>query len=382
MKKLLSAVLIGSMALSLAACGGNTEGPKPEAPASEAPASEAPASEAPASEAPASEAPASEGTDYSNFSVGMITDTGGVNDQSFNQSAWEGLQAFEQETGAKVSYRESEQEANYGPNIDSLVDADTDLIWGIGFMMGDAISNAATTNPDIKFAIVDNAYDETPANLTAVVFRAQEPSFLVGYMAGMTTETNKVGFVGGIKGEVIDQFEFGYRAGVAYAAKELGKEIEVLVQYADSFGDDAKGKAIATSMYTNGADIVFHAAGNVGQGVIAAAKDMDKLVIGVDRDQAYLAPDNVMTSALKLVGAAMKDVSKRIADGEELGGQTLAYGIAEESAGIPPYEGSTANLVDKEVYDKTMEIKDKIVSGDIIDIPVSEEEFNEFVTGL
>ncbi|MBE6012336.1 MAG: BMP family ABC transporter substrate-binding protein [Lachnospiraceae bacterium] len=382
MKKLLSAVLIGAMALSLAACGGNTEGPKPEAPASEAPASEAPASEAPASEAPASEAPASEGTDYSNFSVGMITDTGGVNDQSFNQSAWEGLQAFEQETGAKVSYRESEQEANYGPNIDSLVDADTDLIWGIGFMMGDAISNAATTNPDIKFAIVDNAYDETPANLTAVVFRAQEPSFLVGYMAGMTTETNKVGFVGGIKGEVIDQFEFGYRAGVAYAAKELGKEIEVLVQYADSFGDDAKGKAIATSMYTNGADIVFHAAGNVGQGVIAAAKDMDKLVIGVDRDQAYLAPDNVMTSALKLVGAAMKDVSKRIADGEELGGQTLAYGIAEESAGIPPYEGSTANLVDKEVYDKTMEIKDKIVSGDIIDIPVSEEEFNEFVTGL
>ncbi|WP_250228768.1 BMP family ABC transporter substrate-binding protein [Anaeropeptidivorans aminofermentans] len=377
MKKLLSAVLIGAMALSLAACGGNTEGPKPEAPASEAPASEAPASEA-----PASEAPASEGTDYSNFSVGMITDTGGVNDQSFNQSAWEGLQAFEQETGAKVSYRESEQEANYGPNIDSLVDADTDLIWGIGFMMGDAISNAATTNPDIKFAIVDNAYDETPANLTAVVFRAQEPSFLVGYMAGMTTETNKVGFVGGIKGEVIDQFEFGYRAGVAYAAKELGKEIEVLVQYADSFGDDAKGKAIATSMYTNGADIVFHAAGNVGQGVIAAAKDMDKLVIGVDRDQAYLAPDNVMTSALKLVGAAMKDVSKRIADGEELGGQTLAYGIAEESAGIPPYEGSTANLVDKEVYDKTMEIKDKIVSGDIIDIPVSEEEFNEFVTGL
>lgn len=377
MKKLLSAVLIGAMALSLAACGGNAEGPKPEAPASEAPASEAPASEA-----PASEAPASEGTDYSDFSVGMITDTGGVNDQSFNQSAWEGLQAFEQETGAKVSYRESEQEANYGPNIDSLIDADTDLIWGIGFMMGDAISNAATTNPDIKFAIVDNAYDETPANLTAVVFRAQEPSFLVGYMAGMTTETNKVGFVGGIKGPVIDQFEFGYRAGVAYAAKELGKEIEVLVQYADSFGDDAKGKAIATSMYTNGADIVFHAAGNVGQGVIAAAKDMDKLVIGVDRDQAYLAPENVMTSALKLVGAAMKDVSKRIADGEELGGQTLAYGIAEESAGIPPYEGSTANLVDKGVYDKTMEIRDKIVSGGIIDIPVSEEEFNEFVTGL
>lgn len=381
MKKLLSAVLIGAMALSLAACGTKAEAPKKEAPASEAPKSEAPASEAPKSEAPKSEAPAGKSADYSSFTVGMITDTGGVNDQSFNQSAWEGLQAFEQETGAKVSYRESEQEANYGPNIDSLVDANTDLIWGIGFMMGDAISNAATTNPDVKFAIVDNAYSETPANLTAVVFRAQEPSFLVGYMAGMTTKTDKVGFVGGIKGEVIDQFEFGYRSGVAYAAKELGKKIEVLVQYADSFGDDAKGKAIATSMYTNGADIVFHAAGNVGQGVIAAAKDMDKLVIGVDRDQAYLAPDNVMTSALKLVGTAMKDVSKRIVDGEELGGQTLAYGIAEGSAGIPAYEGSTAKLVSKEIYDKTMDIQGKIVDGSI-KVPVSEAEFNTFVSGL
>lgn len=320
-------------------------------------------------------------TDMSKFSVGMVTDVGGVNDQSFNQSAWEGLQKFEQDTGAKASYLESQQETNYGPNLDKMVDANNDLIWGIGYMMADAVLNAAKASPNQSFAIVDNAYDETPANLTAVVFRAQEPSFLVGYLAAKTTKTGKVGFVGGMQSAVIDQFEYGYRAGVAYASKSMGKDVEVIVQYADSFSDDAKGKAIATSMYTNGADIVFHAAGGVGIGVIQAAADMDKLAIGVDRDQAYLAPDNVMSSAMKLVGQAMYDVSNRAANGEKTGGQTLAYGIKEGACGIPAYEGSTANLVDKAAYDEAMEAEKKIISGEI-EVPYNEETYNAFVSSL
>jgi basic membrane protein A len=311
----------------------------------------------------------------------MVTDVGGVNDQSFNQSAWEGLQALEAETGFGVSYRESEQEANYAPNLDNMIDAETDLIWGVGFMMADALMNAATTNPDQMFAIVDNAYEAAPANIISVIFRAEEPSFLVGYMAGRTTETNIVGYVGGIKSPTIDQFEFGYIAGVQYAAKELGKEIEVKVQYADSFSDDAKGKAIATAMYTEGADIVFHAAGNVGQGVIEAARDMSKLAIGVDMDQSHLAPEFVMSSALKRVGAAMKDVSLRVQAGEELGGQTLSYGIKEGAAGIPAYEGSTANLVAQDVYDATMVLSDKIAAGEIVP-PNNQADCDAFVAGL
>jgi basic membrane protein A len=159
----------------------------------------------------------------------MVTDTGGVNDQSFNQSSWEGLQSLNKDTGAKVSYLESKQAADYATNLDKLADDDNDIIWGIGYAMAGAIGNAAKQNPDISYAIVDNEYDEKtmPSNVTGVMFRAQESSFLVGYIAGKTTKTNKVGFVGGQTSAIIDQFQYGYQAGVDYAAKELNKTISV-----------------------------------------------------------------------------------------------------------------------------------------------------------
>jgi basic membrane protein A len=194
------------------------------------------------------------------LNVCMVTDTGGVSDQSFNQSSWEGLQNFGKKSGAKVSYLESKQETDYATNLDKAVDADNKLIWGIGFAMADAVANAAQANKDVSYAIIDNSYgDKTPENVTGVTFRAQEPSFIVGYIAARTTKTDRVGFVGGIKCPVIDQFQYGYQAGVLYAAKELGKTINVDVQYAESFSDASKGKAIATKMFSTGCDVVFHA---------------------------------------------------------------------------------------------------------------------------
>lgn len=314
----------------------------------------------------------------SNFSVAMVTDVGGVNDQSFNQSAWEGLQKFKKDSGAKVSYLESKQESDYGPNLDKLVDQKNDLIWGIGFAMADAVKTAAKQNPEKKYAIVDNSYGkDTPKNLIGVVFKAQEPSFMVGYIAAKTTKTSKVGFVGGIKGEVIDQFEYGYRAGVAYAAKELGKDITVEVQYANSFTDAAAGKAITSSMYTKGCDIVFHAAGGVGIGVIEAAKEANKFAIGVDRDQAYLAPKNVLTSAMKLVGKAMTLVSKDVSDGKELGGTTQVFGIKEGCAGIPDKNPN----VSSDVLKATDKVKTSIVDGKIV-VPYNKDTFDSYVKGL
>lgn len=157
------------------------------------------------------------------YKVGMVTDVGGINDQSFNQSAWEGLQLFKTETSADIAYVESKQEPDYGPNLDKLADQGNDLIWGIGFALGDAIKTAAAKYPDKTYAIVDYAYGtDGPKNVVGVVFKAQEPSFLVGYIAAKTTITNKVGFVGGMKGDVIDQFEYKfslsckYRNGASY----------------------------------------------------------------------------------------------------------------------------------------------------------------------
>lgn len=358
MKKIVALFLAVMMTASVTACGsGSTT-----------------SSTAPA----ASAAESQETAGKTDFKITMVTDTGGVNDQSFNQSSWEGLQKVSQDTGATVKYTESKQESDYTTNLDKAADDGSNLIWGIGFAMADAVTNAAKQNPDISYAIVDNSYgDETPDNVTGVMFRAQEPSFLVGYIAGKTTKTGKVGFVGGMTSAIIDQFEYGYKAGVAYAAKELNKNITVDAQYAESFGDSAKGKAIATSMFNNGCDIVFHAAGGVGTGVIEAAKEANKFAIGVDRDQAYLAPKNVLTSALKLVNKAVELVSKEAINGQKIGGKTYTYGLTEDAVGIPEEH----SLMGDDTYNAAIALESKIKDKTITP-PATKDEYNQFVANL
>ncbi len=307
------------------------------------------------------------------FVTGMVSDVGGINDQSFNQSAWVGMNRLKEQHGAKISYIESKQESEYATNLGILADQNANLVWGIGFAMADALLTAASLNEDLHFAIIDNSYENTPENVTGVCFKSQEGSFLCGYIAALTTKTNSVGFVGGQTGAVIDQFEYGYRAGVDYGAKELGKTITLSSQYADSFTDTAKGKAIANKMYSDGCDIIFHASGTVGIGVIESAKDNDKYVIGVDCDQAYLAPQNVLTSALKNVDVAVEDVSLKLINGEKVGGQTLVYGVSENGVGIP----EDYKVMGKDTYDKAMLVKEKIKSGEIVP-PQNKESYAKF----
>ncbi|QXM05684.1 BMP family lipoprotein [Crassaminicella indica] len=302
--------------------------------------------------------------------IAMVTDVGGVNDQSFNQSAWEGLKRAEDELGIKVSYKESRQDADYGPNMESLLDEENDLIWGIGYKMGNLVKEEAEKNPEQKYAIVDYAYEKTPENLVGVVFKAEQSSFLVGYIAGKMTKTGKVGFVGGVKGNVIDGFEYGYRAGV----KKANKDVKVLVQYADSFTDAAKGKAIANQMYKDGADIVFHAAGGVGDGIIEAAKEQNKFAIGVDRDQSNLAPENVLTSAMKHVDTAVFDIAKSLKEGKFPGGTTVVYGLKEGGVDIAP----TSNKhVPADILKEVEDLKQQIIDGKIV-VPYNEKTFSEF----
>lgn len=312
----------------------------------------------------------------SSYKISMITDTGGVNDQSFNQSSWEGLKQLEKDKGWKVNYLESKQESDYASNLDKAVDDEANLIWGVGFAMADAVADVAAKNKDVQFAIIDNAYEKPVDNLTGVTFRAQEPSFMVGYIAARTTKTNKVGFVGGISGVVIDQFDYGYKAGIAYANKENNTNVEVLTQYADSFSDSAKGKAIASKMFSDGCDIVFHAAGGVGAGVIEAAKEAGKFAIGVDRDQAYLAPDNVLTSALKKVDKAIIEVSTEIQGGTK-GGRNIELGAAEGCVGIPEDHPH----IDDAVYKAAVEFEGKFKDGSVVP-PMNKEKYDEYVAAL
>jgi len=320
-----------------------------------------------------------EGTKESDLKIAMVTDVGGVNDQSFNQSAWEGLQQVEKDLGVKVSYQESHQDADFVPNLETLVDAENDMIWGIGFKLSDAIKEAAEKNPDTKYGIVDFAYgDETPENAVGVVFKAEQPSFLVGYIAAKMTETGTVGFVGGMEGDVIWGFDYGYQAGVAYANKVNGTDVKVLRQYAESFNDAAKGKAITNSMYQQGADIVFHAAGGVGDGVIEAAKEQDKWAIGVDRDQNYMAPDNVLTSAMKRVDQGIYLVVKDLVDGKFPGGETVVLGLKEGAVDIAP---TSDKHVPKEILDEVEGLKKDIIDEKIV-VPVNEKTFEEYLETL
>ena len=349
-----TAAVAGVLALSLTGCGGGNAAP---------------------TGSEAGSAPAA-GADYK---VQMVTDMGGVNDQSFNQLAWEGLQQLEKETGIPVNYTESKQEADYATNLDKAVDAESNTVWGIGFAMAEAIQKAAATNPDVHFAIIDNAYPEEDLldNLTGVTFKTQEPSFVAGYIAAMTTQTGKVGFVGGMKSDVLETFNWGFQAGVAYANKTEGKNVEVVSQYIETFTDAAKGKAAGQKMYSDGCDIVFACAGNAGNGVIESATEAGKMVIGVDKDQYDLAPENMLTSVMKNVDQAVIEVSKQAADGEEVGGKNIELSAKDGAVGISEHH----DLMDDAVYEKALELFEQIKDGEITP-PGTEDAFNEYVAGL
>ena len=312
------------------------------------------------------------------YMIAMVTDTGGVNDQSFNQSAWEGLKQLRDKDNIRVNYIESKQVSDFVTNLDVLADNGAKLLWAIGFATVDAVTEAAEVNPELNYAVVDNAFsDPIPANVTGVTFRAQESSFLVGYIAAAVSKTGQVGFIGGIENPIIYQFQYGYEGGVAYASKVLGKKVTVSAQYAESFADAAKGKAIANKMFSDGCDVVYHAAGNTGQGMIEAAKEAGKWAIGVDRDQSYLAPDNVLTSSLKNVDAGVIKLSESYMAGESIGGKNVSYGLSEDAVGIPEEHPNYSD----EIYNAAMKIKDEIKNGSITP-PGTEGEYNTYVAGL
>ena len=321
------------------------------------------------------------------FKLVMMSDLGGINDQSFNQSAWEGLQSLRKDLGGvvTVTYAEPKQTSDFSLILDRLADRDYNVIYGIGYALCDSLYEVASLNLDKNFVMVDYNFGENiPNNVTCVMFHSQESALLVGYIAGKTTKTNKVGFLGGMRGYIIDQFEYGFKAGVYLAAKELGKEIEVITQYADSFTDVAKGKAIGTKLYNSGCDVAMHAAGPVGLGLIESAKEHGTFAIGVDRDQSDIAPECVLTSAMKNVGKAVELVGKSFFNKEDLGGKTLVYGVKEGCVGIP----QDYRLMGRNTYNSAMKLLEKIHDGKIeilgkdLTIPYSEETYSDFKEGI
>lgn len=304
--------------------------------------------------------------------IGMITDVGGVNDESFNQSSWEGLQAVEKELGKdkiEVKVLESTQDADYDSNIDQFIDQEMDLIIGVGYKLEKAIAKASKAYPEQQFAIVDHAYETQPENVTSLLFEDNASAYLTGLIAGKMTKTNKVGFIGGMEGVVISKFENGFKAG----AKDANPDVEVSVQYANSFSDQALGKSIANQMIKNSVDVVFSAAGAVGTGAIEAVKENDKMAIGVDRDQNSLAPDHVITSAMKNIDVAVGNLAKAFVDGSYKSGEVIIGSLATGGVGIAP---TSEKNVPKEVLEYVEAQTKEIIDGKI-KVPATDEEYKE-----
>ncbi|KPJ60682.1 MAG: hypothetical protein AMJ46_05335 [Latescibacteria bacterium DG_63] len=303
----------------------------------------------------------------SGLKVGLVFDVGGRGDKSFNDSAYRGLERARDELGISFEYIEPGEGADRESALRLLASGDATIVFGIGFLFTDDITAIARDFPNKEFACVDYSVtpgQEIPPNLLALKFREEEASFLVGAIAALESETGKIGFVGGMKIPLIEKFEAGYVAG----AKYVNPDIEVLVAYAgvtaNAFKNPSKGKELGLSQYSKGADIIFHASGSTGLGVFEAARETGKFAIGVDSDQYHEAPGRVLTSMIKDVDVAVYRAIKSVRDGTFSGG-VRTLGLAEGAVSFV-YDDNNRALIDDATLDRVQDLKEKIISGEII----------------
>jgi basic membrane protein A and related proteins len=341
--------------------------------------------------------------------IGLVTDVGGRGDQSFNDGALRGVEMWaagkkytaggyqpladaELKASVPTSLKEagiaplnitpvvlaSKAQEDYEPNLGLLASEKVDLAVGVGFMIENALEAAAKKHPETHFLLIDsplldaqnNPY--TLPNVQTVVFREHEGSFLAGALAGLVTKTGKVGFVGGMSIPLIRKFEAGYIAGlrmVNASAADQAKRV-----YTGSFDNSSAGKRAGLDLYGQGIDIVFHAAGADGLGVIQAAKEQNKLAIGVDSDQAHLAPGNVLTSMVKQVDFAIYTAVKAAAAKKFQTGDS-ALGLKEGGVGLAPV---TLDFPDKQAVLARVEKLRKAVVDGKIRVPATLEELQSF----
>ena len=294
-------------------------------------------------------------------------DVGGRGDKSFNDQAYAGLERAQKELGITFHTLETGEGADREAAMRQLAAGDAQLIFGVGFLFTDDIRKLAVEFPDKKFACIDytvNPGDTLPPNLVALKFKEEEGSYLVGALAGLLSKTHKLGFVGGMQIPLIKKFEAGYVAGV----RAVSPRSQVIIKYAgttgSAFKDPTKGKELGLAEYNQGADIIYHASGSTGLGVFEAARERDKLAIGVDSDQYDEAPGHILTSMVKRVDVAVFDTIRQMLDGQWQGGVKV-FGLAEDGVTWVHDERNRALIPDaaKATVDS---LREEIVAGRIV----------------
>src|SRR5918996_4385726 len=346
--------LMAVFALILAACNGG--GASPSAAVSEAPESEAPMSEAPESTAPSAD-----------YKACMVSDVGGIDDNSFNENAWAGMERAQDELGVEVTFLESRSAEDYARNIDQHVADGCDMIVTVGFLLGDATQAAAEANPDTRFAIVDFAYDPAIPNVEGLVYATAEGAMLAGYASASWSKTDVVGTFGGINiGPGVTDFMDGFIAGVNYWNEQSGESVQVLGgrdpsnpdsgTFTGNFESTDDAKNVTLSMLQEGADVILPVGGPIGQGTFAALQEQgaDAVGLGVDVDWTLTVPEFshlMLTSVLKKIDNSVFQAVERAVNGDAPE-PVFVSTLENEGVGIAPfgdYEDEISDEVKAEI---------------------------------
>lgn len=372
MRKSLSAMLLllALLVPMLAACGSTagtggaaaTSGTAPTT-AAEQPtvAAEQPTAAVEQPTAMAEQPTAAGGTSGKKIKVGLVTDVGKVNDGTFNQYAYEGLQRAAKELGVDTAFIETQAQSDYEKNLEQFASQGFDMIIAVGFLMGDALKAAAQKHPDIKYAIVDFAYDPALPNVRGLVFAEDQAGYLAGALAASLTKSGTIAVVGGVEIPPVQKYVIGYENG----AKSVKPDIDVKKVYIDSFTDRARGGEAAKDFISQGADVIFGAGGQTGSGGIQAAAQQGVWVIGVDQDEYVTtfqngkAPgaDKIVSSALKRVDNAVFNAIKDVQSGN-FQGATQLNDAKSQGVGLAPFHDA-----DKDIPADVKANLDKILKG-------------------
>lgn len=356
-----------SAAMFLAACGA-----APEDAATQAQSAASTDSAASAAETPASGATDSAAGD---FKACMVSDSGGFEDKSFNQSGKEGMEKAKAELGVEVAYAESKAEADFTQNIDAMVQAKCDMIIGVGFLMANAMDDASKKYPEVKFALVDAGFKSNAPNAKALLFNTAEAGYLAGYVSAGMTSTGKVGTYLGMNIPSTAIFADGFADGIAKYNEVKGTAVTLLGwdkakqdgMAVGDFSDAPKGKQFTTQLIEQGADIIMPVAGPVGNGTLAAAQESGKAsVVWVDADGYLTQPDHkglILTSVMKQIGASVFDAIKEALDGSFTNAPYIGT-LANRGVDIAPFHDFDAKVSD-ELRKEVDQLKKQIIDGSL-----------------
>ncbi|MBM7659796.1 basic membrane protein A [Bacillus mesophilus] len=268
--------------------------------------------------------------DVNTIKIGIMLSDVGLGDQSFSDAAFHGLMKARDELNILFDYRELSETETYEQGLTELVEAENDVVVGLGFMVQEDIEKVAQKYPEQKFILIDSVSELD--NITSITFKEDEGSFLAGVAAALATKTNKLGFIGGADVPLINKFANGFLQG----AKSINPDIEVVIEYAGDFGNDQLGATMASQMISNGSDVLYAAAGFTGVGVLREAQNKGIYAIGVDSDQYFYAEKAVITSMLKNVDVALYQVISTFVENGELPTGHVELGLKENGVDLAP----------------------------------------------